>query len=534
MRFFSLAVATAAALVSQTLATPIIAGPAPLAARTASAPAAPATARPGTKENLIMNKFNTLNDTAPGIQAAVVSAAATGFKIALHNNLGTTTANAFITARDPNGAAVILKSDGTWYRPNPNGSKTPVVIDAAAAGIRIPIGAGSVEITLPSAATSGRVYVAEGDIQFYTLLDGDNVMQIVEPSFANLQDPNAGIRWGFVEFSYTTDGSIWANLSFVDFIGTLFSIGITLGDGSTQTVQGLQAGAMDQICAGLVAQAAKDGQPWDKMCITEKGTGKTLRILSPNIFVDNDKTQMLNYYSDYINQVYTKYASQDLILRTAPYGDVHCRVSNNVLNCPNDPVGFPKPAVLDIWGCNTGPFANVGNAVHEVLRPIVCAAFTRTTLLLAGGDIQPSLPESSYYLNNPTSHYARLVHQYEVGGRGYAFSFDDVNPGGSVDQSGLLTGANAQRLDVYVGGVAGGGTTTTTTTTKAASTTMVTSTKTTTTSTTTTTTAVVTPSSVAGTVPQWGQCGGNGYTGDTHCVAPYTCVALSEWWSQCE
>ncbi|GFP60580.1 endochitinase 2 [Trichoderma asperellum] len=43
-----------------------------------------------------------------------------------------------------------------------------------------------------------------------------------------------------------------------------------------------------------------------------------------------------------------------------------------------------------------------------------------------------------------------------------------------------------------------------------------------------------TPPSGSGTVPQWGQCGGNGYTGPTQCVSPYKCVATSEWWSQCE
>ncbi|KAK0636724.1 glycoside hydrolase family 18 protein [Bombardia bombarda] len=35
-------------------------------------------------------------------------------------------------------------------------------------------------------------------------------------------------------------------------------------------------------------------------------------------------------------------------------------------------------------------------------------------------------------------------------------------------------------------------------------------------------------------VPQWGQCGGNGYTGSTRCQPPYTCHVLSEWWAQCE
>ncbi|UKZ57234.1 Chitinase 2 [Trichoderma virens] len=43
-----------------------------------------------------------------------------------------------------------------------------------------------------------------------------------------------------------------------------------------------------------------------------------------------------------------------------------------------------------------------------------------------------------------------------------------------------------------------------------------------------------TPPPSSGSVPQWGQCGGNGYTGPTQCIAPFKCVATSEWWSQCE
>jgi chitinase len=35
-------------------------------------------------------------------------------------------------------------------------------------------------------------------------------------------------------------------------------------------------------------------------------------------------------------------------------------------------------------------------------------------------------------------------------------------------------------------------------------------------------------------VPQWGQCGGNGYTGSTQCAPPYKCTYGSQWWSQCQ
>ncbi|KAL2261663.1 hypothetical protein VTK26DRAFT_3655 [Humicola hyalothermophila] len=35
------------------------------------------------------------------------------------------------------------------------------------------------------------------------------------------------------------------------------------------------------------------------------------------------------------------------------------------------------------------------------------------------------------------------------------------------------------------------------------------------------------------TVPRWGQCGGNGYTGPTECESPYTCTYQNDWYSQC-
>ncbi|KAL7948626.1 family 18 glycoside hydrolase [Trichoderma barbatum] len=37
-----------------------------------------------------------------------------------------------------------------------------------------------------------------------------------------------------------------------------------------------------------------------------------------------------------------------------------------------------------------------------------------------------------------------------------------------------------------------------------------------------------------GSVPQYGQCGGIGYTGPTECVAPFKCVAEGAWWSSCQ
>ncbi|KAJ5604935.1 class III chitinase [Penicillium lagena] len=58
--------------------------------------------------------------------------------------------------------------------------------------------------------------------------------------------------------------------------------------------------------------------------------------------------------------------------------------------------------------------------------------------------------------------------------------------------------------------------------------------------TTTTTTLKTTTTSSSGSnptgslVPQWGQCGGQGYTGSTQCQPPYTCVAGGAYWSSCQ
>ncbi|TVY28767.1 Class III chitinase [Lachnellula hyalina] len=53
------------------------------------------------------------------------------------------------------------------------------------------------------------------------------------------------------------------------------------------------------------------------------------------------------------------------------------------------------------------------------------------------------------------------------------------------------------------------------------------------TTTATTTTGSTTPTNT-GLVSQWNQCGGQGWTGGTQCIAPYVCTTLSVWYSMCE
>ncbi|KAI1397677.1 glycoside hydrolase family 64 protein [Hypoxylon fuscum] len=427
--FFNLAVAAATAFIAQTIAAPIVVSP-------------------GGKEDIVITKENTVNGTHVPENP---TAASNPLKIALVNNFGGSQLNVYITGQDSTGAVVMLGGDGAWYYPNPAGSQSPVEINA---NVALPMNAQgqTTEFTLPDYLSSGRVWVAEGTLTFYTVSSGDGKALLVEPSAANPSDPSAAVNWGFVELT-NNEGGIYANISFVDFVGLVMAMDLTLGTGDKQTVQGLQNGAVAKICQELKDQAAKDGQPWDKLCVTDS-SGNPLRILAPNLYMSIDPTAFGTYYDSYIDQVWQKYTSEDLTINTqAAAGDVACRVNGNQLSCSGDNRAYPKPTIIDIWGCNSGPFGiiDTDNDVHRAVVPRLCAAFYRSTLLIDGGNTQPSLGSDSYYTVDPTSHYSRIVHEYETDGKGYAFSYDDVNPNGQ-NEAGVVSGANPQTLQLTVGG----------------------------------------------------------------------------------
>ncbi|KAI1654317.1 glycoside hydrolase family 64 protein [Daldinia decipiens] len=435
--FFNLAVASATAFFAHTIATPM-----------------PIVVSPGGKGDLVITQQNTVNHTFNALSQNMTIKQYNPLKISLVNNFGGGQLNVYVSGNDASGAVVMLSADGTWYRPDAAGSQVPVPISG---NIALPMNAQgqTTEFTLPDYLSSGRIWIAEGELQFFAVLAGDGTSQLVEPAAANPSDPSAAVNWGFVELTNTEEGGIYANISFVDFVGLVMGMTLTLGNGETQEVKGLQQDSLATICQELRDQAAADGQPWDKLCVTDVN-GKPLRILAPNLYQSIDPTAQATYYDDYIEQVWQKYTNEDLTINTqAAAGSVACRVNGDELTCAGDNRGYPRPAVADIWGCNSGPFGiqDVDNDVHRAIVPRLCAAFFRTTLLLDGGNVQPSLASDSYYTANPTNHYSRILHKHEIDGRGYTFSYDDVNPDGE-NQAGVVAGLQPQVLQLTVGGFA--------------------------------------------------------------------------------
>ncbi|KAH7115562.1 hypothetical protein EDB81DRAFT_669104 [Dactylonectria macrodidyma] len=404
--------------------------------------------QPGGIDALKITEENTLNSSTGTITRQDLVGATLPLKFV--NNYNGGAVNAYISGLDPNGAVVFVASNGSLIYPSSGGSIVPVQVTQ---NIAIPMASSghTLELTLPISMSSGRIYFSEGAMSFYMMSIGTGDC-LVQPSLTNLQDANVGLKWGFVEFTYT-GGIIYANISYVDFVGMILGILLTVTDGTTQSAAGLEADSVINICNDLVTQTGADGYPWSSMCLANT-TGTPIRVLSPGNFYYLNADAFAKYWHSYVDQVWAQYTTSILTINTqTDYRDVSCTVSGDELVCNGDNRGYVKPSANDIWGCNTGPFAIMDgdNTIHKAVVPRLCAAFARSTLLLDGGNVQPSLNSASYYTIDPTNHYSRVIHQYEVDGKGYAFPYDDVNPDGNENASGIVSSGNVANLTIYIG-----------------------------------------------------------------------------------
>lgn len=365
-------------------------------------------------------------------EAAAAAAPASGqMVIQVKNRFNSSNVYAYITgqALDNGNKVCLIRSDGkTPYYPD-----TPPKVGTALAedvGIRLG-GSGSItSITIPHLA-GGRLWFSVDQQLTFLLNPGGAGAALVEPSISNPSDPNIDINWGFCEFTFS-NGVIYANISYVDFVSIPIAMTLVLADGNEQKVAGLKPDGLEFVCNGLESQ----GGDWPKLVY--KADGKRLRALSPNNgIVMNGGNLFQGYYDSYVNQVWDKYSNSDLTVDTqAQWGILKGRVKNDVLEFPG--ASFAKPTTGDIFSNSTGPFQDNSNAKGP-LTARLCAAFNRSTLLV--NDVQPTKEQlSTFYKEEATNHFSRLVHEANIDGRGYAFPYDDV-PAGDVDQSGFVNGA---------------------------------------------------------------------------------------------
>ncbi|KAJ8124858.1 hypothetical protein O1611_g8782 [Lasiodiplodia mahajangana] len=351
----------------------------------------------------------------------------------------------------------------TYYMP-PAGSPQGVAIPTKSSGLSWSVQPVGTTFKTPGTINSGRIYIVDGYLDFFPSASG----QIVQPDPHNPGDIASKEPWGFIELSHgkaNGNEDMTVNLSFVDWVSLPLGMNVTFKDGNGQktvSIPGLKADGLPKVCDALSSLDSF----WPRLCL--RAADKTpLRVMSPEKYTSlnpNDK-DAANYYEPYITQVWDKYKSADLKINTQTAGPtsnakvdngalVTCRVgSDNILHCDNDAGDFSRPVSKDIWGCNSGPFANPTGAEswsRARVRPRLCAAFVRSTLHLDAPQPSSNVGSSQYYKEKITNHYSRVVHENLIGGMGYAFSYDDVSPSSTENSAGLVSMTNPLQLDVFI------------------------------------------------------------------------------------
>lgn len=370
-------------------------------------------------------------------------------KIALKNDSDLNTLHVYVTgiAIQHAGKRCLLKANGKdlYFPQEPPSIGSRLKEDCA-----IPLGqpGNTVHITVPQIA-GGRIWVAEGNLTFLLNPGGP---ALVEPSVLNPSDPNAGVNFGFCEFTLNNE-QMYANISYVDYVPRI-PIAITLqrASGEAEHVAGMAPDGLDYLARDLQSQTRKDHRPWDRLIVTHDG--RNLRVLNAT-HGNAVGANFDGYFEEHVNQVWQKYSSgaKMRINTQAGPGVVEGHVNKKGELVIGGEV-FHKPNTADVLGCNSGPFTTGPSATRNAIIPRLAAAFIRSTLL--DSENQPSDPKT-FYRVNPTNHYARLVHAHNLDGKGYAFAYDDVQPDGGADQSGKVNASDPVLFTVTVGGKSAAG-----------------------------------------------------------------------------
>ena len=382
------------------------------------------------------------------VAAAVVTTAASGLVAALPAAAVPNTIPLTITNKSALGQSVYVYILGTdlasgqdgWADANGTFHKWPstgnVPVDAPDASIAGPANGQSKTIQLPK--FSGRVYFSYGQkLSFKVVLDG----RLVQPAVENPSDPNRNKLFNWTEYTLNGDG-LWINSTQVDFFSAPYQTGLKKSDGSIISTGRLKTDGYQAVINAL------NGTPGWNNLVQKDGSGNVLRVLSPAHGIDAG-TISANVMDDYTNRVWSKYSSQDLVVRPFienPSIVYYGRVSGNVMNFRNSSganvASFNKPSSGSILGCAGDLFAPNDDVVGPIART-VCAGLIRSSAL--SNPNQPDTNAASYYQDSVTNYYAKYIHQQMVNGKAYAFAFDDVN-----NQESLVHDANPSQAYIQL------------------------------------------------------------------------------------
>lgn len=282
---------------------------------------------------------------------------------------------------------------------------------------------------------SGRMFISVGSPMYIKInTAGDGRTGFAGPDMNNPTDPNQDVYFEWVEFTVDNYG-YHGNTTRVDQFGFPLRTRLIGKDGYDRTLGETQSRAA--IFADYEAQV-----PAEFRTLVQR----PYRIVAPGKGAFNAGKAYGNYFDAYVNQVWSTYASRDLVF-TAEAGTFRGRVIGNDFVFSKD--GGPqnlyirgKPSTQAILE-GSGNLAS-GNAQELVVQAQITAAFNRHLLI----NVDPSQWSNSaaYYPAGPANYYAKFWHDHSIDGLAYGFCYDDVR-----SKSSLLEHPSPKGLIVTVG-----------------------------------------------------------------------------------
>ena len=382
------------------------------------------------------------------------------------NESGVSPCYVFITGRNPN----LQANDPRFYYVNGEGQLVPMDVDDLENGFAdysLPLPEdGKLKLPLMSA---GRVYISLGE-KMKTQLNppvGPNdppAFWVAPSGWSNANEPNFKTLFDWVEFDYkiSPDSNLpgmGINKTEVQMVSLPFTISMTGPTSGTQAV-GAKEGARSAIFEAIAADPA-----FADLIVDGTATGTNvspIRVVSPDNGIYNVRNNVpgvptfpLDYYDDYIDQVWEKYKTEDLTMITSAFGTFVGRVNAQdqmvFTQAGARSVVIPKPSSADVIIGDGALIADVPNAGTPTEENIVrehastmSACFNRSTLLvfptMLRTFMQGAFDPAIFYAATPTNVYSKVIHANSLPtdkapfGAAYGFGFDD-----NLDQSSFIS-----------------------------------------------------------------------------------------------
>ena len=272
---------------------------------------------------------------------------------------------------------------------------------------------------------SGRMYLSYGKPVYVKFVGSTGY---AGPDLNNPGDVNANTLFEFAEF--TIEGKhYWGNTTRVDYF--CFPM-------ITRLIGGSLYGGYDNVVGDVgtrdeIFNAFKNEVPNEYKSLVRDD-----RIIAPCKSTFNVGKTNGNYFDNYINEFWNKYANEDLRF-SSESGRFVGRVVGNQMRFTREGDStvyyVDKPNTQEVLE-GKGAFDR-GNGVEKAIEAQLCAAFNRGVATEPENWYTPS----KYYKNSVSNFYAGFFHEHSVLGKAYGFCYDDVN-----DQSTLLQYDKADAL----------------------------------------------------------------------------------------